>query len=312
MARFTLVNDSTPVFWQELSVTVEEALAETLSDWFMDHGALSVSYDDAGDQPLFEPPPGTTPLWRLTRVSALFEAAADTPAIALAVRRQFGAGILALDQQVVEDQPWERVWLEHFQPMRFGRRLWICPTGFAPPEPMAVNVILDPGLAFGTGTHPTTALCLEWLDSLPLDGLTVLDYGCGSGILAVAALLLGARSAHGLDIDPQALTASADNAGKNAVADRLTLGYPGDPPVAPADVVVANILAGPLMALSGDILGRLKPGGHLALSGMLAEQAGRVRAAYAGQVEFEPVRLREDWAILTGVKLWGGLPALSI
>ncbi len=294
-----------PVIWRQLSVTVEESLAESLSDWFMANGALSVGFDDAGDQPLFEPPPGETPLWRNTRVTALFEGEVDAEALSLEVRRHFDQGILGLDSSVVEDQPWERVWMEHFKPMRFGRRLWICPTGFEPPEPAAINVILDPGLAFGTGTHPTTALCLEWLDSLDLAGLSVLDYGCGSGILAVAALKLGARSAEGIDIDPQALTASADNARKNAVEERLTLAYPADVRGEPAAVVVANILAGPLVVLADAILGRLKPGGHLALSGILAEQADQVRAAYAEQVDFDPVRLREEWAILTGVKRRG-------
>ena len=288
--------------WRQLAATVQESLAEPLSDWFMDHGALSVSLDDAGDQPLFEPPPGTTPLWRLTRVTALFPGDIHATPIAAAARERFGDQILAWDDTVLQDQPWERAWMEHFQPMRFGRRLWICPTGFEPPEPEAVNVILDPGLAFGTGTHPTTALCLDWLESLDLAGRTVLDYGCGSGILAVAALKLGAVAAHGIDIDPQALTASAENARKNGVEAGLTLGYPSDPSPPPADVVVANILSGPLVELAADILARLKPGGRLALSGLLTEQADTVRVAYADAVAFDPVGQREDWSILTGVK----------
>ncbi len=295
------MNDSKQIIWRELAATVEEALADAVSDWFMAQGALSVGFDDAGDQPLFEPPPGTTPLWQQTRVTALFPADVEVTDLMAAARRRFGDDLLELASHALADQVWERAWLEHFKPMRFGRRLWICPTGFVPPDPAAVNVILDPGLAFGTGTHPTTALCLEWLDGLPLAGRTVLDYGCGSGILAVAALKLGATAAHGIDIDPQALTASHENAIKNGVAARLTLGYPEVAgPV--ADVVVANILAGPLVELAGAILDRLKPGGALALSGLLAEQAGPVQAAYAGQVDFAPVRLREEWAMLAGVK----------
>lgn len=288
--------------WRQLAATVEESHAESVSDWFMGQGALSVGFDDAGDQPLFEPPPGETPLWQRTKVTALFERDVDGEAIALAARRQFGERILDWDSVIIEDQVWERAWMEHFKPMQFGRRLWICPTGYEPPDPAAVNVILDPGLAFGTGTHPTTALCLEWLEGLDLAGKTVLDYGCGSGILAVAALKLGAVSAHGIDIDPQALTASRDNAEKNGVESRLTLGFPGDADVPAADVVVANILAGPLVELAGDILARQKPGRQLALSGILAEQAETVKAAYAAAVEFSPVRQREDWAILSGVK----------
>ncbi len=288
--------------WRQLAATVEESLAESVSDWFMARGALSVSFDDAGDQPLFEPPPGQTPLWQQTRVTALFEADVDAARLEAAAVRTFGSRILGWESQSIEDQVWERAWMEHFKPMSFGRRLWICPTGFEPPEPAAVNVILDPGLAFGTGTHPTTALCLEWLDGLELAGRRVIDYGCGSGILAVAALKLGAGLAHGIDIDPQALIASADNARKNGVDGQLSLGYPADIWDERADVVVANILAGPLVELADDILRRLSPGGHLALSGLLADQATEVQAAYADRIVFEPVRLREDWALLSGVK----------
>jgi ribosomal protein L11 methyltransferase len=291
--------------WRQLATTVEASQAESVSDWFMAQGALSVGFDDAGDQPLFEPPPGETPLWQRTKVTALFEGDVDGDAIRLSALNHFGERLLDWDSVIMEDQVWERAWMEHFKPMPFGRRLWICPTGYEPPEPAAVNVILDPGLAFGTGTHPTTALCLEWLDGLDLTGRTVLDYGCGSGILAVAAMKLGAASAHGIDIDPQALTASRENAQKNGVEGRLTLGFPGDPKWAAADVVVANILAGPLVELADDILSRLKPGGQLALSGILAEQAESVRTAYEAEVVFEPVRHREDWAILSGVKRSG-------
>jgi ribosomal protein L11 methyltransferase len=291
--------------WRQLAATVEESQAESVSDWFTAQGALSVGFDDAGDQPLFEPPPGETPLWQRTKVTALFEGDIDGDAIRLSALNDFGDRLLDWNSEIIEDQVWERAWMEHFKPMRFGNRLWICPTGYEPPEPTAVNVILDPGLAFGTGTHPTTALCLEWLEGLDLASRTVLDYGCGSGILAVAALKLGASSAHGIDIDPQALTASQDNAQKNGVEGRLTLSFPGDQGLPLADVVVANILAGPLVELAGDILSRLKPGGHLALSGILAEQAESVRVAYAAEVVFEPVRQSEDWAILSGVKRSG-------
>lgn len=288
--------------WRQLAVTVEESLAESVADWFGEQGALSVGFDDAGDQPLFEPPPGATPLWEWTRVTALFEEGADIDGVAAAAGRAFAGRPRDPSNTVVADQIWERAWMEHFRPMRFGRRLWICPSGVAPPEPGMVNVVLDPGLAFGTGTHPTTSLCLEWLEGLGLEGLTLVDYGCGSGILAVAALKLGAVSALGIDIDPQALTASADNARKNAVEGRLNLAYPDDARPEPADVVVANILAGPLVELAGDILRLLKPGGRLALSGLLAEQAGAVAAAYASAVDFEPVRLREEWAMLAGIR----------
>lgn len=291
--------------WRQMAATVDEAIAEPLSDLFMEFGAVSVGFDDAGDQPLFEPKPGETPLWGRTKVTALFEADADEAEIRNAATAAFSERLAGWESTVLEDQVWERAWLEHFKPMRFGQRLWICPTGFEPPEPTAVNVILDPGLAFGTGTHPTTALCLEWLDGQDLAGKTLIDYGCGSGILAVAALKLGAAKAHGVDIDAQALTASAENARKNGVEAGLALGYPKDLPAAAADLLVANILAGPLVELADDITARLRPGGHLALSGILATQVDQVRGAYESRIDFAPARLLEDWALLTGIRRAG-------
>lgn len=291
--------------WRQWAVTIDEARAEPLSDLFQNLGAVSVGFEDAGDQPLFEPKPGETPLWRKTKVIALFEEDADEAQVRAGVEAEFGGQLLGWESSILEDQVWERAWLEHFKPMRFGKRLWICPSGFEPPEPEAVNVWLDPGLAFGTGTHPTTALCLEWLDGQDLAGKTVVDYGCGSGILAIAALKLGAAQAHGVDIDPQALTASADNARKNGVEAGLRLSYPKDLPAVRADVVLANILAGPLVELADSIVGPLRSGGGLALSGILATQAEQVRHAYEGRIEFAPIVTREDWALLAGVKRAG-------
>lgn len=291
--------------WRQFAATVAEAQADAVSDLFQGLGAVSVSLEDAGDQPLFEPKPGETPLWQRTKVVGLFEADADEALARAAIERALGAGLLGWEGSELQDQAWERAWLEHFRPMAFGRRLWVCPSGFEPPEPGAVNVWLDPGLAFGTGTHPTTALCLEWLDGLALEGQTVVDYGCGSGILAVAALKLGAARAIGTDIDPQALTASAENARKNGVESQLELYYPQGLPQLQADVVLANILAGPLVELADGILGLLRPGGKLALSGLLADQAERVRAAYQDRIEFAPTTLREEWALLTGTRRGG-------
>jgi ribosomal protein L11 methyltransferase len=287
--------------WLQLAATVEESLAERVSDWFSAQGALSVSLDDAGDQPLFEPPPGETPLWNLTKVTGLFEADAEVEGLEAAAILAFGEGLVSWSSSVLDDQVWERAWMEHFQPMKFGQRLWICPTGFEPPEPSAINILLDPGLAFGTGTHPTTALCLRWLDSLRWDGQTVLDFGCGSGILAVAALRLGASRAVGVDIDPQALTATYDNALKNGVEDRLQC-FAADAAgtLDSFDVVVANILAGPLVDLSQSILSHLRPGGDIALSGILEEQARSVRDAYAPWVDFEADEVIEGWVLLKG------------
>jgi len=291
--------------WHQLAITVDESSAEPVSDFLSNLGAVSVSFEDAGDQPLFEPKPGETPVWRQTKVIGLFDADADIDHIRNSIEKAFGERVLQFQLEDLEDREWERAWLDYFQPMRFGHRLWICPTGFEPPEPEAVNVLLDPGLAFGTGTHPTTALCLEWLDSQDLEGKTVLDYGCGSGILAVAALKLGAAKAYGVDIDPQALTASDDNARKNGVEAKLVLGYPKELAAVRVNVLLANILATPLIELAAEISEKVRPGGSLALSGILATQVEIVRAAYASQFDFSPPVIREEWASLTGVKRQG-------
>ncbi|MEW6692942.1 MAG: 50S ribosomal protein L11 methyltransferase, partial [Pseudomonadota bacterium] len=204
----------------------------------------------------------------------------------------------------VEDQDWERAWMDQFQPLRFGEKLWIVPSWIEAPDAEAVNILLDPGLAFGTGTHPTTALCLEWLDGADMAGKTVLDYGCGSGILAIAALKLGATDAWGIDIDPQALTATRDNAARNGIeASRLHTGLPGAlPKDALFDVLLANILMGPLIELAPTLTGHVRPGGRLVLSGLLGEQAEEVMAAYAADFDFDPPALKEGWARLTALR----------
>ncbi|CSC86596.1 50S ribosomal protein L11 methyltransferase [Vibrio cholerae] len=204
----------------------------------------------------------------------------------------------------MEDKDWEREWMDNFHPMQFGRRLWICPSWREVPDPQAVNVMLDPGLAFGTGTHPTTALCLEWLDNLDLTGKTVIDFGCGSGILAIAAIKLGAAKVIGIDIDPQALLASKDNAARNGVEDQIEVYLPKDQPEGlVADVVVANILAGPLRELSPTIKGLLKPGGQLAMSGILDTQAESVAEFYRDDLELDPIAEKSEWCRISGRKL---------
>ena len=291
--------------------TAEESV-EILSDALLEVGALAVDVQDAAagtaeERPIFAEP-GEAPAtgWRSNRVGALFAVDADLYVLVPEALAAAGlAATAAFSIERVEDADWVRLTQSQFHPIQITPRLWVVPSWHTPPDPAAINIALDPGVAFGTGAHPTTRLCLRWLDATVTPDADVLDYGCGSGILAVAALKLGASSAHGIDIDPQALTASQDNAQKNGVEGRLTLGFPGDQGLPLADVVVANILAGPLVELAGDILSRLKPGGHLALSGILAEQAESVRAAYAAEVAFEPVRQREDWAILSGVKRSG-------
>ncbi len=289
--------------WRQITLSVDESGVDALSDLLSGLGALSVSFEDDGDQPLFEPAPGEIPLWHRTRVTGLFESSVDPAIIRLALAERYPDSAGSFTVTELEDQVWERAWLDHFRPTRFGHRLWVCPTGFDPPEPDAVNILLDPGLAFGTGTHPTTALCLEWLDAQVLPGKTIIDYGCGSGILAIAALKLGAAQAYGIDLDPQALTASADNARKNAVENRLTLFLPHQSSGLSAAVLVANILAVPLMTLAHELINRIPVGGALALSGILVSQAQAVMDAYRPRIAFEPVVEREDWVLLAGVKV---------
>ena len=287
--------------WLQVRLAITPEQAETYEDALLSLGAVSATFMDAEDQPIFEPDLGTTPLWSHTHLLALFEADAELEN--LNAHLELITGNLTPDYQVelIEDQDWERSWMDNFKPMQFGQRLWIVPSWHAAPVPGAVNLLLDPGLAFGTGTHPTTALCLQWLDSQELRGCSVLDFGCGSGILAIAALLLGARKAVGTDIDPQALEASRDNAGRNGLTDeQFDLYMPADLPAEAADVVVTNILAGPLVSLCGQITALVKPGGRLALSGILAEQAAEVRNAYRAAFDLDPTTEQDGWIRITG------------
>lgn len=288
--------------WIQIRLNSTNERAETISDFLEELGSVSVTFMDSQDTPIFEPLPGETRLWGNTDVIALFDAETDMNPILTALQEsQLLESGFAYKIEQIEDKDWEREWMDNFHPMKFGKRLWICPTWREIPEPDAVNVMLDPGLAFGTGTHPTTALCLEWLDSLDLEGKTVIDFGCGSGILAIAALKLGAKSAVGIDIDPQAILASRNNAEANGVADRLQLFLSDDKPVdLKADVVVANILAGPLKELYPVISQLPKAQGDLGLSGILATQAQSVCDAYAQTFELDPVVEREEWCRITG------------
>jgi ribosomal protein L11 methyltransferase len=287
--------------WLQVRLAISPEQAETYEDALLEVGAVSVTFMDAEDQPIFEPELNTTPLWSHTHLLALFEADTDAEHVLAHLRLLTDAELPEHMSEVIEDQDWERSWMDNFQPMRFGQRLWIVPSWHAAPEPEAVNLLLDPGLAFGTGTHPTTALCLEWLDGQALDGCELLDFGCGSGILAIAALLLGARHAVGTDIDVQALEASRDNAGRNHIApERFELYLPQDMPAQQADVLVANILAGPLVSLAPQLATLVKSGGRLALSGILAEQGDEVAAAYADAFDLDPIASRDGWVRITG------------
>lgn len=293
--------------WLQIRFSVPRDQAPLLEAALEGAGALAVTLDDAGDDPLLEPAPNTLPLWSGVRLTGLF--ADDPESLDLLQGLADRIGAHCLTPPVVEplsDRPWERLWLDDFKPARFGGRLWICPRGQPALDPGGVVVALDPGLAFGTGHHPTTALCLEWLDGADLEGRVLLDYGCGSGILAIAALKLGATRAIALDHDPQAIEATRANAEDNGVAARLSTcppeGLDALEERLPADVVIANILAGPLVELAPTLLRALRPGGALVLSGVLAEQAAAVSAAYADGIHPGPVRSRDGWVLITGVR----------
>ncbi len=290
--------------WHQISIITDKQTAPEISDFFSEIGAVSVTYMDAEDQPVYEPAPGETRIWPSTKVIALFELDSEPELVKTVLFSQFKNNTLQdWLHEVLEDQTWERTWMEHYHPMKFSDSLWVCPTG---QEIIAENTIcmtLDPGLAFGTGTHATTALCLEWLASHDLKGKTIIDYGCGSGILAVAALLLGAKEAHAVDIDPQAITATLANAEKNNVLDRIKCSLPEHFSAFQADIVVANILAQPLCELSESISALLKPAGQLVLSGILKEQADSVTSAYQNHnIQIKTPTIQDDWCRLDGLK----------
>ena len=282
----------------QLTLSIGSADPAPFEDALLAAGASSITLEDAGDDPVLEPPPGSTPLWPRVRVRALFDSAADREAL----RASFPEATF----EHIADRAWEREWLKDFRPMRFGRSLWVCPGGQRPQLDDAGDapclIELDPGLAFGTGTHPTTALCLEWLDGASLPGKFVVDYGCGSGVLAIAALKLGAAAALAVDIDPQALIATRENAARNQVAERLTVSGAGEASARPADILLANILAEPLLELAPSFAERVAPDGCVVLSGILRSQAGPVASRYAAWFDMSPAKLRDDWALLYGVR----------
>jgi len=262
-------------------------------------GACSITYEDRGDEPVLEPAPGEMRLWRDTLVRALFDETEDAARSLCRLGGELGAATLAAARvRAVADRDWRRAWLADWRSMRFGSHLWVCPTSAPPPPDLAAIVVrLDPGLAFGSGTHATTAMCLEGLCMLDLRAKSVLDYGCGSGILAIAALRLGAAEACCVDRDPQALTASRRNAIDNGVGASLRT-QDTAARLEPADCVLANILAGTLIELAPTLGAACKPGGDLLLSGVLAEQEGAVTAAYRPHFAMVAVRRRDDWCCI--------------
>lgn len=294
--------------WLQIKLEISPDSAERYEDILLEAGCSAVTYQDSEDQPIFEPDLGTTPLWQRTTITGLFDTDYDMSATEQFIRDAHTESFKNSDfpvfkAEILEDKDWEREWMKNYHPMQFGKRLWICPSWREAPDPSAVNLMLDPGLAFGTGTHPTTALCLEWLDAQSLDGKKVTDYGCGSGILGIAALLLGACHVLAVDIDIQAIQATRDNLNRNQLStDMLDAYLPDSAPEAATDVLVANILAGPLVELAPILAERVKPGGLIALSGLLSHQADEIIAAYSPWFDIDPIAEREEWIRVTGTK----------
>lgn len=291
--------------WVQLHIQSDRDHAELLEELLLEAGAEAVSMEDSEDTPLYEPERGTTPLWDSTRVTGLFQGEADLESVRAQVNEAWHAATQThlehIETELLEDREWERAWMDDFRPERFGNRLWICPSWQEPPAPEAVNLILDPGLAFGSGTHPTTRLCLEWLDQADVQGLDIIDYGCGSGILGLAALKLGARHVIGVDNDPQALDASRDNARRNGVSDdALDLYLPEDQPSQDCELMLANILAQPLMSLAPTLAEQVRPGGTIVLSGILSTQADSISDRYAQWFTMESPTEQEGWVCITG------------
>jgi ribosomal protein L11 methyltransferase len=292
--------------WQELRITTESSQAERFSDALFDLGALSVSVEDAAagtdaEKPIFgEPGEPVDQMWENSVVLALFDEDIDTSLIVTAASNTLKLAIPPYDVVRVEEQDWVRLTQSQFNPIPISDRLWITPTWHECPDAGAISIQLDPGLAFGTGSHPTTRLCLKWLDSNLASGEKLLDYGCGSGILAIAGMKLGAASAAGVDIDPQAMTASRQNAEQNAVEVQFYL--PDAEPVAIYDVVIANILTNPLKALAPMLAAKVKVDGRIALSGILAEQADDVIAIYSQWFAMNAPQTEEGWVCLSGIR----------
>tara|TARA_B100001059_G_scaffold173088_1_gene173299 strand:+ start:4335 stop:5234 length:900 start_codon:yes stop_codon:yes gene_type:complete len=292
--------------WQELHFTARKDQVQVLEEWLFERGALSVTLEDDADQPLLEPGPGETPLWDVVRVTALYVGDQDiTPILG-----EIPPNLITSASRApvpVADREWARVWENEFHPLQMGERLWICPSWTPPPDPDAINILLDPGLAFGTGTHPTTAMCLRSMDADLGSGARVVDYGCGSGILGIAAVRLGATAALGVDNDPQAITASLNNAARNHVPrEAFSVVLPEDELVSSwrgaATWVVANILAGPLVVLAPVLTSLMTPGGRLLLAGLLADQAEEVIKAYAPTIDLVIADQQEGWVLLSGNK----------
>jgi len=294
--------------WVQLTLSSSPENSEFLEDMLLLCGAGAVSMLDGADQPVFEPIKGTTPLWQDTQVMGLFEADTDADALLDYLGNGWKATFANAPfpnykLEILEDKDWERQWMDRFEPLKFGSRLWVCPSWKPVPDPMAVNLMLDPGLAFGTGSHPTTALCLQWIAEQEWQGKTVIDYGCGSGILAIGAMLMGAKRVLGVDNDTQALTATKDNAQRNGIAAQaIPVFLPENTPKEAVDVMLANILAGPLIDMAAHLAELTKARGLITLSGILEQQADAVVKAYSPWFDMHTVASKDEWVRIDGIK----------
>ncbi len=286
--------------WLQLIIPTDDTQADQLSDALMEQGAVSVTLQDMQDQPMLEPAIGTTPMWSQTRAVGLFDANQNLKQVIHNLEQQLGIKISDWKGEPLEDKDWVRAWMDNFKPMQFGEKLWVVPSNFKPPQADAANILLDPGLAFGTGTHPTTSMCLEWLDANPPIGKDIIDFGCGSGILAIGAILLGAKHAEAIDLDPQALLATVDNAEKNNVSHNIKTYLPHQFENKTTSLLLANILALPLIELSSYFAELTESKGQIVLSGILAEQAEEVLAAYKTHFDIQLWKQQDDWVCLAG------------
>jgi len=286
----------------ELTLELEGLAPDAVEAASFELGALSVTLTDSRDDAVLEPAPGEVRLWPATRMQALFADGADAGILVSALARHLHVDPARIRPRVIEDRLWEREWLKDFHAMRFGARLWVCPRHEVVTDPAAVVVLLDPGLAFGTGTHATTAMCLAWLDAQAPVGARVIDFGCGSGILAIAALKLGARRAWCHDIDPQALLATTENAQANGVAAATVICADTAALPADVDVLLANILSGPLCELAPRFAALVRTGGHIVLSGLMQHQEAEVTAAYDAWFDTTPIAVRDGWVTLHAVR----------
>jgi ribosomal protein L11 methyltransferase len=303
--------------WLQLILEIPRENIADIENALIKAGAVSVTLQEhippgELEKPILEPSLGETPLWDTSRLTGLFDASCNIAQVNWLLEQQI-TPLTKLRWEQLEDKDWEREWMDNYHPIQCAKKLWICPSWKTPPDPEATNLLLDPGLAFGTGTHPTTFLCLQWLANQSFKDKDIIDYGCGSGILGIAALLLGAKTVAGIDIDPQALTATHDNVIRNNLnKERFPVYLPSEfeklhsistdkiNNTKQADLILANILAGPLVELAQTLIAHIRIGGIICLSGILAEQAKSVQQAYKNNIKFEAIAEQEGWVRLAG------------